>query len=619
MSANNLPKNIMNDFQKIPTILPTSYLKSSLSELYKSGLPRGLETGVDALDNVFRIDRGRLVTVTGVPNCGKSEFVDFLATVYNKRYGMKTLYFSPENQPVSLHLSKLISKFTNKPFERESIADGEVEAIMNHICDHFFFFNYEKTTTLQQILDGATELIRTKGIDVIVIDAYNKIESEKQAGEIETEFISKILDTLCRFAIRHNIILFLVAHPRKMEWSDKNGSPKCPNAYDINGSANFFNKSDYVLAVHRERGGSDEVMVKVDKVKFKNYGEAGICNLHYDYKSGNYYGEKHTDGFFHDDFEVEYTPIEFVVPKRPAKRESLDVEVSLYSGATDNVGTTVNLKEFLLSDAYKGIAETIRRGETAEERHRIKDEQKGRIPAVTVSGLFSQRGSKNLISASGLISVDIDLKGNEAIMSSVPNILRKLSYVAYFGKSISGDGYFAVIPIENPNHFKEHFFALEQEMKSYGITIDKSCKDIGRLRFASYDADCYYNPYATIYYWEVDTTQPPKASKPIYTATSTMSDAERVEQQINLLKQEGRSIPDDYDTWFKVGMSLSSTFGEAGRRYFHELSSTSPKYDKYECDRQYDEIRSHYADDNSISLGTLLHVIKDAKNTNVNY
>ena len=142
MIYNNYKKNNMNDFQKIPSILPASYLKSSLSELYNSGLPRGLETSIDALDNVFRLDRGRLVTVTGVPNCGKSEFVDFLATVYNKRYGMKTLYFSPENQPVSLHLSKLVSKFTNKPFEKENMADGEVEAIMNHICDNFFFFNY---------------------------------------------------------------------------------------------------------------------------------------------------------------------------------------------------------------------------------------------------------------------------------------------------------------------------------------------------------------------------------------------------------------------------------------------------------------------------------------------
>ena len=89
------------DFGKMPTILPKGYLKQSISELSKNGVPQGLYTGVDNLDNTFRLDKGRVITITGVPNYGKSEFVDFLTTTYNKKYGMKTLYFSPENQPVS--------------------------------------------------------------------------------------------------------------------------------------------------------------------------------------------------------------------------------------------------------------------------------------------------------------------------------------------------------------------------------------------------------------------------------------------------------------------------------------------------------------------------------------
>ena len=103
-------KNIKIDFGKMPTILPKGYLKQSISELSKNGVPQGLYTGVSNLDNTFRLDKGRVITITGVPNYGKSEFVDFLTTTYNKKYGMKTLYFSPENQPVSFHLTKLMAK-----------------------------------------------------------------------------------------------------------------------------------------------------------------------------------------------------------------------------------------------------------------------------------------------------------------------------------------------------------------------------------------------------------------------------------------------------------------------------------------------------------------------------
>ena len=101
------------DFGKMPTILPKGYLKQSIDELSKGGLPQGLFTGVKSLDDQFRLDKGRLLTITGVPNFGKSEFVDFLTTTFNKRYGMKTLYFSPENQPIAFHLAKLMAKYMN--------------------------------------------------------------------------------------------------------------------------------------------------------------------------------------------------------------------------------------------------------------------------------------------------------------------------------------------------------------------------------------------------------------------------------------------------------------------------------------------------------------------------
>lgn len=593
-------KNIFGS-GNLPAILPKGYLKERYENICKKGLPEGIKTGVECLDKLIRLFFGTFTVITGRANDGKSTFVDFLCSMYNRGYGLKTLFVSFENNPVERHVSKLVSKFTNKSFN-ELDADERNRAF-EYITNNFHFFNYEEYKDIESIISNTEQAVNELGIKVVVIDPFNCLESGNGESLYDLDYIRKTLNSLRSFAKRCNIILILVAHPKKMN------DGKTPDGYDIMASSDFMNKSDFIIAVNRDRV-RDNVRINMCKVRDDNFGTQGECYLKYHVPSGNFY---EFDEFDFDDEKPEKLVPPFVFPTTESKKDSLDVEVSLYSGATDNTGTTVNLKEFLFSDAYKGVVETIRSGETPEERHRIKDEQKGRIPAVTISGLFSQRGSKNIVSPSGLISVDIDLKDNKDIMSCIPDILRKLEYVAYFGKSISGDGYFAVIPIENPNHFKEHFFALEQEMKSYGITIDKSCKDIGRLRFASYDADGYYNPNATTYYWEVDTTQPPKVSKPTYTATSTMSDAEKVEQQISMLKQEGLSIPDDYDTWFRVGMSLSSTFGEEGRKYFHELSSTSQKYDKYECDRQYDEIVSHYENDNQYTLGTLYHIIKEAR------
>ena len=599
----------------LPTIYPKGYLKERIKSIRENGLPKGYLTGISNLDKVFRLDKQRLVTITGVPNCGKSEFVDFLATVFNKLYGLKTTYYSPENQPVELHLSKLVSKYTNKSLDEMS--PEEIDTAVDYIAKNFFFCNYEKIKTLDDIEGEVKMLSSSNQVDILVLDAYNKIESTKGANESETEFIGKVLDRLCEIAIKYNIIVILVAHPHKLDWKSNEKVPQCPTAYQINGSANFYNKSDYVLAVHRDRDENDEtVTIRVDKVKFSNYGTQGKCYLKYDVESGNYYNAPDVFDF---DGDTEYKPIPFSLPELPPKKEPLDVIVSMYSGSADNIGTDVFLKDFLLTDKHKDIVEHIRTGKTSEERKEIKGKLSYKIPSVTISGRFSKRGKDYLISPSGLIAIDIDLKDNKDIIHQVPDVLKSLPYVAYYGKSISSDGYFAIIPIENPKHFKHHFYAIENEMLSLGIVIDKACKDITRLRYASYDENYYYNPNATTYYWEKDdnvknkNVDKDKVRKTGFIQTSTMSDKEAVEYQLAYLKNNNLSIPDDYDTWFKTAMALYSGFGENGRKYFHEFSKLSYKYDETECNQQYDNIISHYDNNNDITLGTLIHIINETK------
>ena len=165
----------INDMGNMPSFLPKEYLMQSITDIFNNGLPQGLYTKVSNLDDVFRLDRGRVITITGVPNYGKSEFVDFLTTTYNKLYGMKTLYFSPENQPLSYHMAKLVSKYTNKRLKNSDLA--EAQNVASYVCDNFFFFNYQKISKLSQILDLGATMVSDKGVSILVLDAFNKIET----------------------------------------------------------------------------------------------------------------------------------------------------------------------------------------------------------------------------------------------------------------------------------------------------------------------------------------------------------------------------------------------------------------------------------------------------------
>jgi twinkle protein len=65
-----------------------------------------------------------------------------------------------------------------------------------------------------------------------------------------------------------------------------------PSLYDISGSANFYNKTDYGFTVHRKVD-SDNVMqnqieVHFQKIKYKHLGKQGVISLDYDYVSGRF-------------------------------------------------------------------------------------------------------------------------------------------------------------------------------------------------------------------------------------------------------------------------------------------------------------------------------------------
>ena len=195
-------------------------------------------------------------------------------------------------------------------------------------------------------------------------------------------------------------------------------SGRQPGPYDINGSANFFNKSDFVISVQRNRRDEEDtsVTIGVGKVKFKNYGKQGSIELLYDEASGNYYSEEFDALAFLDDENVEpngYTPDDFIIPPISKNEDPLNVEVSVYAGTSDNIGEIQNLKDFLMTDKYKTIAEAIRKGSTPEERHDIKTKFKHSIPCATVSASFSKREAGSLLRPTGLLCIDVDYKDNK--------------------------------------------------------------------------------------------------------------------------------------------------------------------------------------------------------------
>jgi hypothetical protein len=247
------------------------------------------------------------------------------------------------------------------------------------------------------------------------------------------------------------------------------------------------------------------------------------------------------------------------------------------------------------------------------------DAMKAQLPAITPSGTFSKRRDDGLLAHSGFICIDIDLKGNEQIRNyaQLKEQLSRIKQVAYCGLSVSGNGYFALIPIAYPEKHLQHFLALEAVFAKIGIRLDEKCKNLSRLRGYSWDADPYINHQATPFTGLLEKHQLPSKpilhARPSYQAMPPMgnTDAERVEALLQTIEAKNLDLTEDYNYWFAIACNFAATFGESGRQYFHRVSAFHPKYNPGDCDHKFDEALKKTSGANP-DLGAFINRCKDA-------
>ena len=282
-----------------------------------------------------------------------------------------------------------------------------------------------------------------------------------------------------------------------------------------------------------------------------------------------------------------------------------DIQISVYRGVRDTKGHISTLFEFLNNIEYDAIQE-LRSCTDQNRRKQIKLS----LPQATISGIFSPtRAAGNLVRHSGLICVDIDGKDNPHIANFntlIEDTLSQLEEVAYASRSVSGNGYFVIIPLKYPEAHKAHFEKLVRDFAALDIVIDRACGDVSRLRCQSFDLHQYINLSAKTYeglYHE------PKPVRPTYTYNFSGIDAEdKVMQLCREIANRGIDLTGSYDDWMKIGAALSS-LGESGRQWFHLCSAQNQKYNAAECDRKFNNfLRSN----RRIGIGTFFYLCKNA-------
>jgi twinkle protein len=266
---------------------------NDIDAYFESGLPQGKKLGIIELDEKIRWMTSHLAVVTGSPTSGKSEFVDFIISKLNVLHGWKCAYYSQENSSIPIHFARIFSKFVGKKYKKGVITIAEKETGENYINDNIFWVQPDFDINPDEILKKFEYLVKAKGVKIFVVDPFNRIEQGANYGN-QMQFIQKTLGKLISFCRKTDSLLFLVAHPTKLRKNEKNGKFPIATAYDISGSADFWNMPSYVISVRREQ--DDETLefltygqVVISKAKVnETMGDTGIWNFRYNVNNGRY-------------------------------------------------------------------------------------------------------------------------------------------------------------------------------------------------------------------------------------------------------------------------------------------------------------------------------------------
>lgn len=277
------------------TLRTATALRERLRDLWASGLVRGDSTGWPAVDQHYTVAPGLVTVVTGWPGSGKSEWVDALAMNLLWQ-GWAFAYYSPENLPVEVHLSKLVEKVSGRPFGRgptERIGLEDASEIAGMVLGErvAFIDPGEDAMHLGAIIDMAMMHFSQQPADAkraLVIDPWNELKHLREAGETETDYVSIALGMVRRWARAENVHVFIVAHPAKQP--RENGKLPVPKPDMIAGSQHWWNKADQCVTVWRDASAdTQEVQIHVQKVRFKHHGRVGMVALDYDRVTGRYH------------------------------------------------------------------------------------------------------------------------------------------------------------------------------------------------------------------------------------------------------------------------------------------------------------------------------------------
>lgn len=241
----------------------------------------GYRCGLTSFDKIMRIDKQTLTTLVSTPCSGKSTFTNFYGYQMGVTHNWRTLYLATE---------------TNRNDQAEKLST--LYASYQQASEHSIILE-GALSNWEELLEAIKVAKQQFNIDMVVIDNFTMLQ-HLIGGEVNTTTIGRAISELKQASIDNDIAVILVAHTTKLTEGQK------VTAYSVNGSANFFNISDYMFSLEISDYEAKETTINILKLRDDAKGQMnGKCVLKYDKITRKY---SDTDSSTEDSSTEDNTP-----------------------------------------------------------------------------------------------------------------------------------------------------------------------------------------------------------------------------------------------------------------------------------------------------------------------
>jgi len=221
-------------------------------------------------DRVFHpTDTGGLIIMTGMPNSGKTDFLNDLTSRIMRDTERFVCYLSFGVPDKDKHIAHLIHLLLGKA-NTTAYTDEQLTPYIDFLNTHMIHLDmHEVPPTPGNILHRADLVRRRQPLKYLVIDPYLFVEAQSGKGETETQSIKSMLTRFQSWGRENHIWVIIVAHPRSLKKIDGKNAMEDINMYTISGSANWANLADFILSITRINE-PDRAFTRLDVLKVRD-------------------------------------------------------------------------------------------------------------------------------------------------------------------------------------------------------------------------------------------------------------------------------------------------------------------------------------------------------------